>query len=41
MSHHFGIRPWDIDKMTYDEIQFYADALKDIQDEARKAARRK
>lgn len=32
-SSHFGIHPWDIDRLTYREAQTYLDALKKTADE--------
>jgi hypothetical protein len=29
-SQHFGIHPWDVDRLTYGEIAVYLDALKRI-----------
>jgi hypothetical protein len=29
-SYHFGIHPWDIERLTYGEIETYLDALADL-----------
>lgn len=29
-SHHFGIQPWQVDDLTYGEIEVYLRALKDL-----------
>jgi hypothetical protein len=38
MSHHFGIRPWELELLTYDELRFYQDALAEMHREAQAAA---
>ena len=30
LSHHFGIRPWEIDLLTYGEIAVYLRALQEL-----------
>lgn len=34
---HFGLHPWDVERLTYDEIRYYREALKEIAAEMRKA----
>lgn len=36
MTNHFGIRPWDVERMTYDELLFYREALRDLTREQRR-----
>lgn len=33
LSRHFGIRPWEVDLMTYGEITVYLHALHDLAEE--------
>ncbi len=30
LSHYFGLHPWDVDQLTYGEIEAYLDALHDL-----------
>lgn len=30
LSFHFGIQPWDLDRMTYGEIEVYLEALAEL-----------
>lgn len=32
-SYHFGIQPWDVDRLTYGEIDVYVSALTDLNKE--------
>jgi hypothetical protein len=32
-SHHFGIQPWQVDDLTYAEIEVYLSALADLNKE--------
>jgi hypothetical protein len=31
LSYHFGIHPWDVERLTHVEIATYLDALADLQ----------
>lgn len=35
ISYHFGIRPWDTERLSTAEIRQYLDALDDLHDAAR------
>ena len=28
LAHRYGIRPWEVERLTYDELQAFLDALK-------------
>lgn len=30
LSKHFGLHPWDLERLTYAEIESYRNALQDI-----------
>ncbi len=34
-SHHFGIQPWDIDRLTYGELDLYLEQLRELAKEAK------
>ena len=39
LSHHFGIHPWDVDRLTYGELDAYLDELAAIAKRAQNANR--
>lgn len=36
LSHYFGIHPWDVERLTYGEIDAYVEALNEIGRQQRK-----
>ena len=37
MAYHFGLHPWDIDRLTISDFEMYAVALEAMNEEADKA----
>lgn len=34
LAYHFGIHPWDVDRLTYGEVDAFLSALADLNKEA-------
>lgn len=38
LTYHFGLRPWEIDRLTLDEFEAYCRAVRELEKQAKKGA---